>query len=203
LPRRAPRSWLVATASLIVAGTFAFVATAAAGLEPGRPTPIPQSAFRPVSLPSPVLGPTVAPAPTSSLPPLAYPWLATALPGRPQPQLDQPKPIVVVIPAPGQTAEAAPRHSISGAASWYCRAGWSPCTVGFPDVGGVDAYAAAGPALRAAIGKSWRGKVVTVDGLRVKLIDWCQCHRGEPNEKLLDLYYDVFARKGSNVVVRW
>ena len=59
------------------------------------------------------------------------------------------------------------------------------------------------PALRAAIGPDWRGTIITVDGIRVKLIDWCQCYRGEPSEKLLDLYYDVFARTGSTVTVRW
>ena len=49
----------------------------------------------------------------------------------------------------------------------------------------------------------WRGRIVTVDGIKVKLIDWCQCYRGEPHEKLLDLYYDVYRRTGTNVVIRW
>ena len=96
-----------------------------------------------------------------------------------------------------------PAHSISGAASWYCRAGVSPCTVNHPDGGGVDAYAAAGPKLRAAIGSGWRGTIVYVNGVRVQLIDWCQCYQGESNEKLLDLYYDVYARTGSAVTIRW
>ena len=67
----------------------------------------------------------------------------------------------------------------------------------------LDAYAAAGPRLRAAIGSSWRGTIVYVNGLRVQLIDWCQCYQGEPNEKLLDLYYDVYARTGTAVTIRW
>ena len=106
-------------------------------------------------------------------------------------------------PIPATSATTETSGEISGVASWYCRAGWSPCTTTHPDFRGFDAYAAAGPALRAAIGPIWRGRIVTVDGLRVKLIDWCQCYRGEPGEKLLDLYYDVFARTGSTVTVRW
>jgi hypothetical protein len=70
-------------------------------------------------------------------------------------------------------------------------------------VGGFQGYAAAGPKLRAALGSDWRGSIVYVDGIRVKLIDWCQCYNGEPNEKLLDLYHDVFARTGSHVTIRW
>ena len=79
----------------------------------------------------------------------------------------------------------------------------SPCTNTQADSGGFDAYAAAGPKLRAAIGPSWRGSIVWVDGIRVKLIDWCQCYRGEPQEKLLDLYFDVYARTGTAVTIRW
>jgi hypothetical protein len=94
-------------------------------------------------------------------------------------------------------------QSLRGYASYYCRAGVSPCTNDYPDGGGVQAYAAAGPKLRNALGSGWRGSIVYVDGIRVKLIDWCQCYQGESNEKLLDLYYDVFARTGSPVVIRW
>lgn len=121
---------------------------------------------------------------------------ASAPAARPQPSIQAAKPIVVAI-VPKTT------HAISGLASWYCRAGVSPCTFEHPDDGGVDAYAAAGPRLRAAIGSSWRGSIVYVDGRRVQLIDWCQCYQGEPNEKLLDLYYDVYARTGTRVTVRW
>jgi hypothetical protein len=122
--------------------------------------------------------------------------LAAAQPERPQPNVREPNRIVVDV-MPVTT------HVIRGPASWYCRAGVSPCTNTNPDLGGFDAYAAAGPKLRAAIGPSWRGSIVWVDGIRVKLIDWCQCYRGEPNEKLLDLYYDVYARTGTAVTVRW
>lgn len=121
---------------------------------------------------------------------------ASAPAARPQPSIKAAKPIVVAI-VPKTT------HAISGVASWYCRAGVSPCTFAYPDDGGIDAYAAAGPRLRAAMGSSWRGAIVYVNGLRVQLIDWCQCYQGEPHEKLLDLYYDVYARTGSSVTVRW
>jgi len=128
---------------------------------------------------------------------------------RAQPTIPEPRPIVVAKPQPKpRTAPKPPGvkttgRSISGLASWYCRAGQSPCTNGYPDVAGVQAYAAAGPRLRAAIGSGWRGRIVTVNGMQVKLIDWCQCYQGQSNEKLLDLYYDVFSRVGSKVTITW
>ena len=125
------------------------------------------------------------------------PLIPAPPPDRPQPSLPVASPIVAPI-APKTT------HAISGRASYYCRTGVSPCTVNHPDGPGFDAYAAAGPALRAAIGPDWRGRIVYVDGIRVKLIDWCKCTGGNTGaEKLLDLYHDVFARAGSAVVVRW
>jgi len=106
----------------------------------------------------------------------------------------------------------APRtsHVLRGTASWYCnndgsRAQTSACHHRYPDTGGFDAYAAAGPMLRAALGggERWRGRVVLVDGIRVKLVDWCQCYKGQANEKVIDLYHDVFRRTGSAVTIRW
>jgi len=44
---------------------------------------------------------------------------------------------------------------------------------------------------------------VTVNGVRTKLIDWCQCYKGQPNEKIVDLYHDVYAITGGNVEIRW
>jgi hypothetical protein len=132
--------------------------------------------------------------------------LASDAPDRAQPRTGEPRLIVVdrtpVEPATGGAAGAT-SHVLSGPASWYCRAGVSPCTYTHPDGGGFDAYAAAGPKLRAAIGPAWRGTIVYVDGIRVKLIDWCQCYKGERQEKLLDLYYDVYARTGGSVTIRW
>ena len=99
-------------------------------------------------------------------------------------------------------------HVIRGSASWYCnddpsRGAVSACRTGYPDTGGFDAYAAAGPRLRAAIGSGWQGRVVSVDGLRVKLVDWCQCYQGHANEKLIDLYRDVYGLVGGSVTIRW
>ena len=133
------------------------------------------------------------------LPVLREPFVPPAPAERAQPTLKTPKPLVVNVAPPKPKTT----HVLRGFASYYCRAGSSPCTNDHPDAGGVDRYAAAGPKLRAAIGPSWRGNIVYVDGIRVKLIDWCQCYKGESNEKLLDLYYDVFDRTGSPVTIRW
>ena len=156
------------------------------------------------------------------------PAFVTPPPERARPSLAAPNPLVVAVPTPTPTPRPASNggggssggggggggsggsggsgattsSSIRGYASWYCRAGVSICTVNHPDTSGFDAYAAAGPRLRAALG-DWRGRIVYVDGIRVKLIDWCQCYKGESNEKLLDLYYDVFQSTGSPVTVRW
>jgi hypothetical protein len=135
------------------------------------------------------------PTPAASTPPRARPSIGTA------------KPLVVNVPKltaqPATGSSSGGSHVLRGYASYYCWAGSSACTANYPDSGGFDAYAAAGPKLRAAIGSGWRGTVVSVDGIRVKLIDWCQCYKGQSNEKLLDLYHDVFARTGSPVTIRW
>lgn len=194
---RASRSRLIAAASLIVAGTFTVAVSVAAGLEPIQSSPIPDSAFERVVVPVTSTWPLADPSPTPDLEVLREPSISTPPPERPQPALPVTSPIVVST-APKTT------HAISGRASYYCRAGVSICTVNHPDGGGFDAYAAAGPALRAAIGPDWRGRIVYVDGIRVKLIDWCQCYGGKTGvEKLLDLYYDVYARTGSQVTIRW
>ena len=225
--RRYPnRSLLRAVAPLIVAGTFTVAATAAAaGLQPAGPSPIPDSAFAPVRLPAAALGssgvPGDMPGPGAgalvarlsleprverSLTADTLAALAQDSPERARPKLRAPDRIVVDIAPPKPAVvggSASTSHVLRGAASWYCRAGVSPCTYTHPDGGGFDAYAAAGPKLRAAIGPGWRGMVISVDGISVKLIDWCQCYQGEPHEKLLDLYYDVYRRTGGSVTIRW
>lgn len=195
-----------AVAPIVVSAFLAIViaATAVVGAEPSHLAPIPDSAFTPVTLPGPSAYP-LAPARDPDLTQVRDPWVAAPPADRPQPSLPNANPVVIPKPTPTPKAAAtsSTSHRISGAASWYCRAGISPCTSGYADGSGFSGYAAAGPRLRAAIGPDWRGKVVLVDGIRVKLIDWCQCYAGEPNEKLLDLYYDVFARTGSSVTIRW
>lgn len=205
--RRGPRrSLLKAAAPLIVAGTLTLAATAAAaGFDPAPPTPLSDSAFAPVTVPTPATGELPLRAARSAgtqtdadaaLTAGILGGLAAAQPERPQPSVREPNRIVVDV-------KPVTTHVIRGPASWYCRAGISPCTNTNPDLGGFDAYAAAGPKLRAAIGPSWRGSIIWVDGIRVRLIDWCQCYQGERNEKLLDLYYDVYKRTGTNVRIQW
>jgi hypothetical protein len=216
-------------ALLIVVGTLSIAATAATGIEPGVPTAIPDSAYRPVSLP-PISetsgdggltapGAVGSPAPSagpraSQLADVREPLIASSPPDRAQPSLGAAKALVVPVATPtpkpksvggssGTGSASSTGHSLRGYASYYCWAGSSPCTYGYPDGGGFQAYAAAGPKLRAALGSNWRGRVVSVDGIAVKLIDWCQCYKGQSNEKLLDLYHDVYARTGSAVVIRW
>ena len=119
---------------------------------------------------------------------------------------------VVVKPTPRPKSDTAGGggHVLRGKASWYCnsdgsRAQLSACHYRYPDTGGFNAYAAAGPKLRAALGggEKWRNRVVSVDGIRVKLVDWCQCYKGESHEKVIDLYLDVFRRTGGTVTIRW
>jgi hypothetical protein len=205
---------------VLLAGALSLGATAAVGIQPSSPGSIPDSAFVPLTIDAfptspqgfaeaiPVGGARLAGGPVRAPDriPIADPWLlASPSADRARPDLPGPRPIAVTRPQSGSTlgAASATGHAISGTASWYCDAGVSPCTTDHPDTSGFDAYAAAGPRLRAAIGSSWRGMVVTVDGIRVKLIDWCQCYEGASNEKLLDLYHDVYLRTGSAVTIRW
>ncbi len=70
-------------------------------------------------------------------------------------------------------------HFLTGIATWYR---WR--------IG----QAAAGPRLRAALGRYWRGKYVTVTSgthhVRVRLTDWCGCSWG----RVIDLDSRSFAR---------
>lgn len=201
---RSGRLPLRAVAPLVVSAflAIAVAAVAASGAEPSGPSSIPNSAFRPIvlfpraSAPPGALGPVLTPG----LDVIRDPWLASPPAARAQPPLPGSDPVAVPVVKP---VPIVTKHRISGGASYYCRAGSSPCTSGYPDGSGFNAYAAAGPRLRAALGSSWRGRIILVDGVRVKLIDWCQCYQGEANEKLLDLYYDVYARTGSSVTIRW
>lgn len=90
-------------------------------------------------------------------------------------------------PSPTRRPAAIVTGGLEGTASWYCLPSRSACTRGYPS---GRLYAAAGPAIRGALG-SWRGRTVTVSTSRasvaVTLIDWCQC-----GERLLDLYAAVW-----------
>lgn len=122
-------------------------------------------------------------------------------------------PVSSPIPSPSRTLRPSTRptvrpkivttRSLKGEATWYCAAGISRCTHGYPDrtcKGCFDAYGAAGPRLRAALG-NWRGRSVRVNGVPVKLIDFCLC-TGGPN-RLIDLYFDVWKITGSHITIRW
>lgn len=86
----------------------------------------------------------------------------------------------VVVPADDAPApEASMPAGLVGIASWYRY---------------VAGQAAAGPRLRAALGPGWRGMVVVVSGLSVRLTDWCQCFEGRADERLLDLDSRTFSR---------
>lgn len=67
------------------------------------------------------------------------------------------------------------RKGISGQATWYR---WRP------------GEAAAGPRLRAALGAGWRGRLVHVNGIPVRLTDWCACG----GDRIIDLDRRTFAR---------
>jgi hypothetical protein len=200
------------------------IATAASAVPPtpDAPTSGPFTAFT-LPIEATASGPPSAPFRASEAAPSAPPPATLVEPGAPPlPSLGArrqpaPKAGVVVKPTPrpkprSTTVRVASSSGevMRGSASWFCnrdasRARTSACHSRYPDTGGFNAYAAAGPRLRAAFGGGdrWRGRVVTVDGVSVRLVDWCQCYKGESREKVIDLYYDVFRRTGSTVTIRW
>jgi len=145
------------------------------------------------------LPPSRTAAPVRLVPVVDFPVTEPAIPLRPVPALQQPLGVIVVpTPAPaagggsgggggggGGGATGSAGRQVSGAASWYCQAGVSPCHYQY--AGGL--YAAAGPALRVG---NWRGRAVRVCGgagcVTVRLIDWCQCY----GTRVIDLYSDAY-----------
>jgi hypothetical protein len=169
------------------------------GQQPAPPIDYTNEQYRPVPVPQ------TTPHPT--------PGIIVDTQERPQPS----RPEVVVPTAPLIAVEVPEpiggSHSLTGAASWYCRAGRSPCMAAHPDSPGADLYAAAGPRLRVAMGGGvattapdpWRNKLIYVNGVPLRLADWCACLRGTPNEKVIDLYWDawVLVGNGGNVTITW
>lgn len=166
-------------------------------VSPSSYAALPDGAFSPFGEPS-TASPTVVlqilpPVPTATVQPTEPP--PTLTPATPDPtKRATPQPTRKPLPPP------APKlRKIAGVATWYDD--------------GPGLYAAAGPALRRAIGPKWRGTIVTVcsaicvDG--VILSDWCACgpRRGRPT--VLDLSLFTFARIGQpaagviDVVVKW
>jgi hypothetical protein len=194
-------------------------ATTATATPPSSTTPV--GRLDPVTIPLDALvsaAPTTAPATAPTAMALdtrfADPGTAPAATKTPR-QQPKVKAGVFVKPTPKPKSHAkvystaGTSHVLKGRASWYCnrdgsRGPISACHYQYPDTSAYNAYAAAGPKLRAALGSHWRGKIVYVNGLRVKLVDWCQCYGGQSGvEKLIDLYYDVYRRAGGNVTIRW
>lgn len=110
--------------------------------------------------------------------------------------------LVTKQPTPSPTATPKPKPpkakthfvgtSIKGTATWYCLPSWpSRCMKVHPNPAGL--FAAAGPALRAAIGRNWRNHLVTVRAngraVVVRLADWCKC----PGNHTIDLYSGPFS----------
>jgi hypothetical protein len=95
--------------------------------------------------------------------------LALSRGGTVAPPVEHPRP---VLPAPAS-------NHVRGKATWY---DYRP------------GHAAAGPALRRALGKGWRGTKVTACSagrcVRVTLSDWCACGHG----RVIDLDVRSFAR---------
>lgn len=79
-----------------------------------------------------------------------------------------------------------PTPAVTGTASWY---DYRP------------GHAAAGPALRRALGPGWRGTTVTVcrgkQCADVILSDWCECYAGTKRERVIDLDDQTFALLGA------
>lgn len=106
--------------------------------------------------------------------------------------------LAALLLAQPMAVEATTTRYLHGAVTWYCVPGRSACTHGYsPSLCRAPwwrCYAAAGPAVRSALGASWRGRTVTVyvhrARLSVRLIDWCSC----PGNRLLDLYGSAFSR---------
>jgi hypothetical protein len=162
------------------------LATPTGARAPTAPQIIPVEVFRPVVAPvivDPMFRPSLAPRPHVAV---AEPEIIIE-----EPRVDEVRP------------EASLGRSLTGGASWYCKAGVSVCHYKYPDGPGFDAYAAAGGPLRRALGPTWRGSVVLVNGIRVKLVDWCGC----PEGRIIDLYWDVAHALGisgvGRVTIRW
>lgn len=84
---------------------------------------------------------------------------------------------------PASRGTSAGSPELRGRASWYGTSGL---------------VAAAGPGLRRALGREWRGqRVLVCAGSRcvlVALTDWCECYRGTSDERVIDLSSAAFIR---------
>ncbi len=123
--------------------------------------------------------------------------------------IPSPSPVATETPGRGLTPGRTPTPSVqaslelAGVATWYR---------------GVPGQAAAGPALRAALGPGWRGRDVLVCATsageqasstvcaRVQLTDWCACMDRPGGPTLVDLdrrTFALLAAVGRGVVTVW
>jgi hypothetical protein len=180
------RTFVIAVALALMAGIL-IGATAKATIRTGLlpVTPLPAGAS-----PVPTVGPLAA-------------FLGWSEPSE-RPEFSTPTPTVAP-PTPSPRASASPKsgarsrsgstHSLSGKATWW-------------DTFGPGTYAAAGPALRAAMG-NYLGKRVTVCSggicVQARLTTSCLC----PNGRVIDLAKSLFAQLASpsrgviGVEVKW
>lgn len=121
--------------------------------------------------------PTTTPPPTAWIVPEDHGKTAWATPGATARVA-----AATATPAPEPSATAMPAARLAGRASWY----------------GTGMVAAAGPALRAWLGRGWRGTTLRVCAPQrgcvvVQASDWCLCHVGG-SERVIDLGRDAFAQ---------
>lgn len=207
------QQWLVVFVGVAFSLTLSiFVSSASFGLNlVPIPDRLPDSMFK--ALPD-LVGTTETADPTSHI---ISDTLGQMDPPESRPPVVIPAETAKILQTPKPRVETATGgHKLNGLASWYCnadasRAVLSKCVKGYPDTSDFDAYGAAGPKLRIAMGGGastsapdpWRGKIVLVNGVRVKLIDWCQCYYRQDHEKIIDLYYDVFIETKGKVTITW
>lgn len=172
---------VVAVAAVVVVGK-----TVAGRVRPPAPSPTGGwMTFTPSALPSPTpivgLGEYARPTIDVAIP------VATAAPSA-SPTRPPLRPRVKVRTAASNDGGSGRRSGshIRGTATWHA-------------TGRNGMYAAAGPALRRAIGRGWRGRVVTVcaDGscIRLTLNDYCPCgEKSRRPDKLIDLSDEAFGR---------
>jgi hypothetical protein len=200
-PKALAAAWAACTAA-VVAPVLLGVALAVgaiappgtAGDQPSTPRPVEPSALAPWPSPSPSPYPTPSPAATTS------PSVAPSATIAPEPtKRPAPTPRPTARPRNPQPTPRLGGSKVSGAATWYCWPAYpSPCTRGYDWRG---AYAAAGPALRAALGPRWRGRHVWVNGVEVTLVDFCACS----GNHAIDVFHQTWITipHPEAVVIRW
>jgi rare lipoprotein A (peptidoglycan hydrolase) len=176
------------TAAFIVAVVTAVIILVSS-VQPSKATP--PTSYRPVDADEFVPVTTGAPA-------IVDLFASTPRPPRPRVSVPVVRPKTVSNPQVSRGGS-----SITGKASWYCKAGVSICHHGYPPGSMV---AAACAKLRTAMGPNWRGKTVIVStssrSVIVTLVDRCGS-----SDKLIDLYNAVMVKLGGTgvlqVTVRW